>query len=165
MADKSVTADRLRQLVHYDPETGKFTRRVSLSNAVKVGDEAGRHLKSGYYFFWVDGKRYAAHRLAWLYIHGQWPVEIDHRNGIRSDNRIDNLRDVDNSTNSENLRACRSDSKSGLLGVGWCKHHRKWKARIRVKGRLKHIKYCDTPEEAHAAYIAAKRELHAGCLI
>lgn len=76
-----------------------------------------------------------------------------------------NLRDVDQSTNMENLRRPRSDNKSGVLGVCWCNHYQKWKASIRVKGILYHVKYTHSLEDAEQAYLEAKRRLHAGCTI
>jgi len=168
MAKAILTAERLRELLHYDPDTGIFTRRVRTSTSTRVGEVAGTvRGTGGYRCVPVDGKRYAEHRLAWFYVYGRWPTEqIDHINGIRIDNRIVNLRDASGSMNRENQRAARSDNRSsGILGVCYCKLHKKWKASIRVKGVLKHIKYCATAEEARDAYIRAKRALHEGCTI
>lgn len=162
MADVNLTPARLRELFHYDPETGVFTRLVKTSHNAGAGS-----VTNGYQRLIVDGKRYAAHRLAWLYMTGDWPsAEIDHINGIGADNRFANLRDVGRATNQENLRRARSDNhSSGVLGVHWSEYHKKWKAHIRVDGRLKHLRYCDTKEEAQAVYLDAKRRLHEGCTI
>lgn len=83
----TVSADRLRSLLHYDPETGLFTRNVS-RQGFHADTEAGTfHKQSGYILVGVDRKHYRAHRLAWLYMMGEWPSEVDHINGDRADNR------------------------------------------------------------------------------
>lgn len=161
----ALTAERLREVLHYDPETGVFTRKVKrVWNASGSEEATPTH---GYLKLGVDGVQYMAHRLAWLHVYGHWPREfIDHINGNRSDNRIANLRDASCRTNNENKRGPRADNvSSGVLGVHWSEYHKKWKAHIRVDGRLKHLKYCRSIDEAHAVYLAAKRKLHAGCTI
>lgn len=165
MAAAILTADRLRTLLHYDPATGYFTRLVSIAANAMAGTMPGT-THNGYVTIAVDGKRYRAHRLAWLYVHGEWPAhQIDHINGVRDDNRIANLRDVPSATNSENHREARSGSGSGLLGAYWCADKGCYKACIRVAGKLKFLKNCETADEAHAIYLEAKRKLHAGCTI
>lgn len=131
------------------------------------GSIAGTVDRRGRVHVKIGDSAYRAHRIAWLHFYGEWPSDqIDHINGNPSDNRIANLRDVDGSTNRENQRKARTDNlSSGTLGVTWCKHYKKWKASIRVKGVLKHIKYCDSLEAAEAAYLAAKRAMHIGCTI
>lgn len=160
-----LTAERLRLLLDYDPSTGEFTRRIAAAKASKVGDKAGGVAPTGYSMISVDGGRYLAHRLAWLYVCGIWPVgEIDHVDGVRLNNRIGNLRDVDRRTNTQNLR--KGQGKSGLLGSSFCAPLGKWRAQIRVPGvGTRHIGVFGSPEAAHAAYVDAKRLLHAGCTI
>lgn len=161
----ALTAERLREVLHYDPETGVFTRLESKAwNASGSGEVQPCR---GYIHLYVDGKRYPAHRLAWLYVYGCWPRDlIDHRNGDRSDNRICNLREADHKLNRENQHCARSDNlSSGVIGVHWSAYHKKWKAHIRVDGRLQHLKYCSSVEEASSVYLAAKRKLHEGCTI
>jgi HNH endonuclease len=88
-----LTAERLRERLHYDAETGVFTRRVGSSNA-RAGDVAGSVHSTGYVRISIDGGKYTAHCLAWFYVHGVWPSDqIDHINRNRSDNRIANLRE------------------------------------------------------------------------
>jgi hypothetical protein len=157
----TLTAALLRELLHYDPETGIFTRKVITTNRVKVGDVAGSPNQKGYINIMVCGRLHPAHRLAWFYVHGVWPKgQIDHINGIRDDNRIANLREATNSQNKQNMRTARADNESGLLGVRWHKRDRRWHARIMVDGAPKHIGSFGTSEEAQAAYMAAKRRLH-----
>ena len=158
-----VTADRLRELLSYDAETGVFVWLVDKSNRVRAGMKLGVRRGDGYVVCKVDGRRYYVHRLAWFYVHGQWPCDtIDHINGNPSDNRIANLRDVTRSVNAQNLqRAPRSNKASGLLGVG-AKGNR-WQAHIKVGGKAKHLGMFAASEDAHAAYVEAKRRLHPGC--
>lgn len=163
---KTLTAERLREVLHYDPVTGFLTRKIKL--VANASDSENIKLSGrGYIYMHVEGHRYSAHRLAWLHVHGRWPKNmLDHINGNRSDNRISNLREADATLNRENQHAARSDNlSSGVIGVHWSEYHKKWKAHIRVGGRLRHLRYCSTVEEASSVYLAAKRRLHAGCTI
>lgn len=164
MADEILTAERLREVVDYNPETGVLTRKVRLAQRHRVGDRADMfwpHM--GYWRLSIDSRRYLAHRCAWLYVHGRWPEHnIDHINGNPADNRIANLRDVPQMVNVQNQRTSRA--ASGLIGAQRFADG-VWRARIKVNGKYRHIGLYDTPEEAHRAYIAAKRKLHEGCTI
>ncbi len=144
----------------YEPSTGLIFRLVSAGRG-KAGSVAGRKNSAGYIDIQYHGRRYAAHRLAWLLVHGRWPSnQIDHINGERSDNRLSNIRECTHAENHQN-RALRSDNKSGCPGVYWAKHASKWCARIKVKGSPRRlIGYFDSVETASDAYLAAKRELH-----
>jgi hypothetical protein len=166
--ESSLSAERLRELMDYDSESGIFTRKVQLCNRHKVGDRAdfqvGSGSAKGYCRVTVDGRQYMAHRLAWLHVYGAWPsLDIDHINGIRFDNRIENLRNVTPGVNLENIRNPRVDNKSGFLGVH--SHYGRWRARLVVGRRSIHVGCFDTPEEAHEEYLKAKRKLHKGCTI
>lgn len=165
MAIENLSADRLRELLHYDSETGVFRWKLKTSNRIKIGEPAGGKLSNfGYFRIGIDGVVYQAHRLAWLYVHGRWPDgQLDHINGCGSDNRIANLRDVPQTTNMQNLRAARKDSKCGLLGVST--NGKKWRSRILINGVAKHLGTFETQELAHEAYIEAKRRYHSGCTI
>lgn len=113
----------------------------------------------------VGQSQYKAHRVAWLIFHGAWPEgEIDHINGDPSDNRLENLRDVTHRTNTENLRSATRASKGGALGVCTPKVGR-CRAAITLSGVKRDLGGYDTPEQAHQAYLTAKREVHAGCTI
>lgn len=168
MATADLTAARLRELLHYDPETGIFTRKVRTAQRHQVGSRAdfvvtGGGLE-GYYRVTVDSVRYMAHRLAWFYVNGAWPAhDIDHRDTDRGNNRIDNLRDVTNQVNRENMRKARKDNRCGFLGV--TRHQGKWAARLQLEGKTIRLGSFESPEEAHAAYVAGKRKLHEGCTL
>jgi hypothetical protein len=162
LAKHEAQALALRDAVTYDPLTGLFHRRAASSRA-KQGDPCGCLNKRGYLEFNALGSLQRAHRLAWLYVYGKWPAgHIDHIDGNRANNAIANLRDVPNRTNSENRRSANKNSTTGLLGTRLHKSSGKYEARIRVAGRLQYLGLHDTPESAHAAYVAAKRQLHEG---
>lgn len=170
MANADLSAARAREVLDYDPLTGVFTRRVRLAQRHQVGDRADFVVTSGnaagYRRVSVDGKRYLAHRVAWLMVHGEWPENlIDHKNGIKSDNAIENLRPADHKLNNENQRGPRSDGTSGYLGVHWSTQANKWHARVWTNGRSIHVGYFNDTEEAYAAYVAAKRKIHKGCTL
>lgn len=156
-----ISAARLRELLHYDPATGVFTwiHAAGWHGRIKAGSVAGHRRRDGYIQIEVDGCTYTAHRLAWLYVTGGWPANgIDHRHGVRSDNRWSELRPATQMQNLQNMRKARSDNKSGLLGVSLV--GARAKAEIQVGGKRKHLGYFDTPELAHAAYLEAKVRYH-----
>jgi len=158
-----LTSECLKELLHYDPETGVFTRLRNSSHA-KKGQVAGCRNKVGYLVFWVGGTLYLAHRIAWLYMTGDWPkFEIDHKDGDRANNAIVNLRDVPRAINQQNSRRPRADSSTQVQGVG--KVNGRYRARVRTNGVERLIGRFDTPEEASAAYLEAKRLAHEGCTI
>lgn len=155
-----LTQERLQELLRYDTASGAFTWRVRTSNRVRVGGEAGCLNPKGYRGIKLDGRLYLAHRLAWLYVHGDWPIDqIDHRNGVRSDNRLANLREATSAQNKQNV-AKYSNNMSGLMGVSWKASSKRWIAQIQFEGRKEHLGYFDGPEAAHAAYLAAKADMH-----
>jgi hypothetical protein len=167
MAAKEMTAERLRELVIYDPATGVFIRKVSSSPIARAGRVAGHcNRRHGHVFLSVDSKRFAAHRLAWLYVTGTWPKEkIDHINGDGLDNRFENLRDVSQKVNVQNRRKSHHNATSKYLGVCWNTSAKRWMAQIKTDGRNFNLGLHAEEEEAHAAYVAAKRQLHAGCTL
>lgn len=161
-----LTQAGLKEALHYDADSGIFRWKISKNNRVKLFQAAGHLDFYGYIKIRFQGKLYFAHRLAWLYVNGKWPTnQIDHINGVRNDNRICNLRCATVSQNLQNLRNARSDNKSGFLGVGLHKRSNKYYAHIRIGGKLKHLGSFKTAEQAHAVYLAAKREQHEFCTI
>jgi hypothetical protein len=154
-----VDAHKIRDLLNYEPLTGVFTWKVRRGGKAVAGSTAGRLDRCGYSVIRIDGRCMMAHRLAYLYIHGVLPeLEIDHINGIRSDNRIENLRLATRSENQQNLRQPRQNNKSGFLGVHLLKG--KYVATIVRDKKSKYLGSFDDPESAHKAYINAKQVIH-----
>lgn len=157
-----LTQQRLRELLHYDPNTGIFTWRVARGN-IKSGATAGSAAYGhGYRVIKLDGRAYLAHRLAWLYVHGAFPVaEVDHINGVVSDNRVSNLRPAELKQNRRNRRAKRG-TRTGLKGVTYIPRNtiRPYQARIYVDGRSIFLGNYSTASGAHAAYAAAAPIYH-----
>lgn len=161
MARRNLTAQRLRELLDYNADTGIFTsRRLCRPVGYLVPPK-------NYQRIVVDGQQWLAHRLAWLYVHGEWPADqIDHINGVRTDNRIANLRVVSARANMQNIRAPKANNRSsGLLGATWSARAQKWHAQINLDNKNINLGNYATAQEAHAAYLAAKRRLHEGCTI
>lgn len=133
--------------LYYRPETGQLFWRLRnpaerygrVFNSRFGGKEVTYNNGSGYTKVRFQGKLHYAHRIAWLLYYGDWPDgEVDHINGIRDDNRIENLRLASRGLNSRNMKL-RSDSSSGVMGVYWHKQCGKWCARIKVDGRNKSL--------------------------
>lgn len=156
-------ATQLRDYCIYEPDTGTF-RRLHTSRKFIAGSVMTGTLSHGYVLIWLDGKQRAAHRLAWLWMTGAWPLkDIDHIDGNRSNNAWANLRHVDRSTNLENIHGPKSHNRStGLLGAYHSPSLGRFVSRIQVKGKSKSLGSFGSAEDAHAAYLSAKRELHAG---
>lgn len=150
--------------LRYDASSGTFTAIKSHPRR-KAGDVAGFCMANGYIGVSVLGRQFYAHRLAWMFVYGQLPgMKIDHINGIRHDNRIANLREATDIGNAENIRKPHRDSSTGLLGVTFERSSGRYQAQLTSMGK----KWCArfaTAEEAHAAYLAKKREMHALCTI
>lgn len=164
MAEANLTAERLREVLHYNPDTGVFTWvRPPLRGHVKPGMVAASRVSNGYLRVKIDTQPYLLHRLAWFWVHGEWPVIIDHLNGKPDDNRIANLRNVDHRINMQNKHIAASNSTTGLLGAG--AHAGGWRATIRFEGRNIHLGRFKSAEEAHEFYLKVKRRLHDGCTI
>ena len=155
---QKLTQASLRRVLSYDADTGIF-RRAASSGTAHVGDIAGGIAPNGYWQISVLGMRCRAHQLAWLWVVGEWPAgEIDHINGVRSDNRWENLRLVTVGGNAQNK--CGKLGASGLRGVRFHKQNRNWVAAIKINRKAIHLGSFATPEEAHEAYLKAKAENH-----
>jgi len=154
-----ITQSRLKERLHYDPETGVFEWLVKPRSA-KKGEIVGGVGKNGYWRIAVDGERYLAHRLAWMYVYGKWPDdEIDHKNGNKLDNRISNLREASRSQNLANTKT-RKDSTHGLKGVSFHKRDGKYMTRIMAEKKRIMIGYYLTAEAAHEAYRIASEHYY-----
>lgn len=165
MSTSNVAVQRLRELFNYDSETGTITRRVAVNSSDLAGHVAGRKDRLGYVVVSVDYVTVFAHRVAWALVNGDWPkLDVDHINGVVDDNRIANLREVSRSHNLQNQRKAHKDSASGYLGVKMRRGKKKtsWESRIFAEGKSVHLGSFGTPEEAHHAYVKAKRVLHPG---
>jgi len=157
-----ITQNRLRELLHYDPLTGVFTRLVKTAACVNVGDIAGSKETEGYLRIFIDGRSYKAHVLAWLYMHGVWPDKlIDHKDTIRHHNWLTNLRPATRSENGQNMRKATARSKTGLLGVSWDKKMKQYRADIMIGKKQVRLGFFGQDETAASnAYLAAKLAHH-----
>lgn len=166
---KPLTAERLRQLFTYDPQTGLFSRLMAPrpQAAHYVGQPVG-YIKpgpvsagGGYLMVSADGGSYRAHRLAWLYMTGEWPeADVDHRDRDRQNNRWANLRAATRSQNIHNM-GMRERNTSGRKGAIWDAHRGKWQARITINGKHAFLGRFETRDAAGDAYDAAA-EKHFG---
>lgn len=160
MATDLITQDRLKSLLTYDPDTGEFCWRIRRSNRAPKGSVAGCKDRHGYVVIRLNTILYKAHRLAWLYCYGAWPVKnLDHINQNPSDNRISNLREVDQHENNQNRRV-QQNSTSGTTGVSLHKASGRWHARIYAREGCRSLGYYATREAAARARRTAEREMY-----
>lgn len=152
-----ITQERVRQLVSYDPSTGLFRWLVAPNGRVKIGAIAGSTTNRGYVRIALDGKRYLAHRLAFIYMTGRCAKEIDHIDGYRENNSFDNLRSVTRKQNCKNSKRSSSNT-SGVTGVYWNKKLNKWSARICVDMKQIYLGLFVSFEAAVAARKKAEEE-------
>ncbi|AUR99409.1 hypothetical protein NVP1265O_30 [Vibrio phage 1.265.O._10N.286.52.F6] len=165
-----ITQELVKELLHYDPETGEFTHkhrgRHHFSNDGRFrhwndrfsGLKAGKKRSNGYWIITIFNKAYRAHRIAWLYVYGSFPSgQIDHINGVRNDNRIKNLRDVNQAENGKNQKR-RSTNTSGVTGVWFSKQKGKYVAEILVNGVKHHIGTFESVTAAAKARKEAERK-------
>lgn len=177
MADKILpTPEQLRELLSYDPDTGKLYWKTRPDEMFEGGSYPSYRLaktwntkyankaaftavkEGGYFVGRVFKTNYLAHRVIWALHYGEWPeTGIDHKNGNTADNRIDNLRLADQSKNSMNTKR-RSDNKSGVKGVFWSEKSNKWCAQIAINGTSRHLGYYDDICDAGDAYERAAKE-------
>lgn len=167
----------LAKRLSYDAETGLLTWRErpaedfkSAHDWIRWNGRYSGHLTgcldrgNGYLRVRISGRNYFAHRVAWAIYYGRWPeLHIDHLNGVKSDNRLSNLREVRHQVNIQNQHRPQKHNTSGYLGVS--RDGKRWRANIRLDGEKRHLGSFDTPEHAYEAYLTAKRHLHEGCLI
>ena len=162
--NSTLTQKRAKELLHYSKATGKTTWRVYRCGKAKAGTVAGGVNSRGYVEITIDDVGYKLHRVIWLYVTGEWPVnDIDHINHNKSDNRWSNLRDATRRTNSENIITAHKNNKTGFLGV--YKYLDRFAAGIHVGTKHIHLGIYPTPEAAHNAYVKAKRRHHHGCTL
>ncbi len=154
----TITQEELKRLLCYDGNSGEFVWLVQRSRWT-VGQRAGKTSRFGYRRIGIGRRHYPAHRLAWLYVYGEWPAgDLDHINRDRADNRIGNLRLATPSENGGN-RSLNRKSVSGVKGVVWNKDSKKWQAQIAKNGRLHYLGLHSTVAEAAEAYAKAAADL------
>lgn len=153
-----LTLERLKEIIDYNPESGIFIAKIRRSHCQK-GDVVGCNYGDGYMRTAIDGRDYLLHRLAWFYVYGQMPKMIDHINGDRGDNRIENLRIADYHINARN--SCRkTNSSARFKGISWHKVSKKWQVQIRCGGELIPLGYFDDDTEAAFNYDLASLKYH-----
>ena len=149
-----VSAATLRNMLDYDQNTGVFVWRKMLSHQNRTGTQAGTR-RNGYISISIGGRLYQAHRLAWLYVNGEFPAtSLDHINCVKDDNRIANLRPATMSQNLANTKAPVNNT-SGVKGVYWDRRTNRWRAQISVDQRRRTLGRFETIGEAAQAYAAA----------
>ncbi len=150
-----VTQARLKEYLTYDPDTGVFTHKFNTTRRYKGGIAGSLQKSTGYKRIYIDGKENLEHRLAWLYMNGEFPakgMQIDHINHIRTDNRIENLRVVSSRDNARN--ALKNDRNwSGVTGIRWSKSSWQWMVSLGKK----HIGSYDTMAEAFNELVKARK--------
>lgn len=167
-AHSTLTYERLKELLSYDEKTGIFIRIKHSSRFAtrsKLFEPVGTKDSKGHIQIRLDGKLHLAHRLAIFYTTGNIPnCDIDHKDGNRSNNSISNLRVGSHKQNMQNRRAASCKSETGFLGVSLTTS-KKYQARITADEKDIYLGSFETAEEAHKAYLKAKRELHEFCTI
>lgn len=155
-----ITQKELKNKFTYDQQSGLFNRDKCFHSRY-INAKVGCLDKDGYLVINISGKLYKAHRLAWLYMTGEFPSScIDHIDRNKINNSWSNLRVVSMSVNKQNMVAPTRKNKTGYLGVSFYKITNKYVAGIKLNGKRKTIGYYSTPKLAHEAYLKAKKEMH-----
>jgi len=159
---QELTQEYLKEILHYDPDNGLFIRNITICNRYKSGTYAGSIDSHGYIKIVINYKQYSAHRLAFLYMTGELPEnQVDHIDGIRTNNKWINLRNATNSDNQQNQRkASKSNKSTGVLGVYFCNKRNRFRAHIGINKKDITLGWFKTINEAMEAYITAKRRFH-----
>ena len=156
----SITQEDLREFLSYDPDTGVFTRIKVSGGKSAVGTIAGTPHIRGYVAICVKGRKFLAHRLAWLYVFGVWPSRgLDHINRNKADNRISNLREASQSENMQNKGMSKSKANPGLP-IGITMNGVSYMVRVGCNGVRRYVGSFKTLREAVDARIEAKEEIH-----
>jgi hypothetical protein len=152
--------EELKELFQYDQETGWLIRKIGMGSRARAGERAGYSRCKGYRKIQIQGRQLFEHRVIWAIMHGSWPInQIDHVNGDKGDNRLENLREATQEQNLANRRV-RKDSLTGMKGIRWNVKRQKWEAIIQSCGKQIYLGRFETPEEAHAAYCDAAEKHH-----
>ena len=160
MKRSEITPKILHELLSYDPTTGRLFWKKTNSNRAQAGSVAGcRCKRNGYTLVRVNNLLMSSHRIVWKMVYGETPDEVDHIDGNRSNNRLENLRVVTRSGNNQN-RGVQFNNTSGVTGVCFDKSRGKWSAKIQINGKAKHLGRFPTIDDAAAAYADAKEKMH-----
>lgn len=157
-----ITVEYIQERLDYDLDKGKLYWKPTSNKSWSTkfaGKEAGCRFNGGYIKLSIDNEGYLAHRLLWVLAHGYWPDGIDHINGIRSDNRIVNLREANQSQNMSNV-ARWAHNTSGVKNVRWHEATGKWLVRVKKRGYTHYFGYYEDLEEACEVAHKARIELH-----
>lgn len=158
--ESNLDFDELHRMLNYDPATGDFRWKIARAQIIKPGQIAGETTNRGYRRIKIHEQKYLAHRLAWFYVHGEWPSgQVDHVNRIRHDNRLVNLRVVTPEENGQN-RSQSKNNTSGMRGVSWYSRGNKWRAAISRNGKKIHLGYFSEKHDAYQAYLSAAASIH-----
>ena len=158
--EKMIDQNEVKKLFHYDAESGMLLWRKGNNRNVKPWQEAKASNGHGYYSVKIDGKSYRVHRLIWLYVYGSFPKEdIDHKNRVRNDNRLCNLRSVNRTDNCQNI-SLPSHNKSGHIGVSWFTAQKKWTVYVKVNKKNKWLGYYKNLDDAIAARKAGEAKFY-----
>jgi len=162
-----LTQSRLKELLEYNTETGIFTRKISIGSRGMSGNIVGTNHGGGYLTVQIDKKLFYLHRLAWLFVHGEFPKKfIDHIDHNKKNNKIKNLREVSKSGNGQNQIKVTSRNKgANYLGVSFDKRRGVYYAKIQNLGIQKYLGTFETQEDAFARYLEEKRIIHRACTI
>jgi len=157
----NITAEQVREVFDYDPERGVLVWKKKTGNRVRVGAVAGKpHPTIGYVVVRCSGAVHYAHRLAFLHVTGRMPEQVDHINGVRSDNRWSNLRESDNARNRQNGPLLQANSTSGVNGVYWHKQQQKWHVSLKLDRKKRSFGLYGSLLDAAAVAKRERAKLH-----
>jgi hypothetical protein len=158
--EEMIDQETVKKLFYYDADSGMLLWRNASSRNVKPWQEAKAPNGHGYYSVKINNKSYLVHRVIWLYVYGNFPQsDIDHKNRIRNDNRLCNLRAVTRTDNCQNI-SLPSHNKSGHLGVSWFKSHNCWTVYVKVDKKNKWLGYYKNLDAAIAARKAGEAKYY-----
>jgi hypothetical protein len=161
---KILDVARLQEYLSYNQITGRLVWRKKKGQNTIVDAEAGHYTKAGYRLVGFDMYQFFEHRVVWAVFYGEQPPQfIDHIDGDRGNNRIENLRAATRELNNQNLRRPKTHNTSGFLGVSLA--GTTWQARIRINGKPTYLGRFKTKEAAYEAYLTSKRSHHSGCTL
>lgn len=163
---EDISFDEANRLFAYDPDTGVLTRKVPAGRfgQIKAGTVVGCKCSSGHLQVRVNGRLHLVHRICYTLISGKPPLQyVDHINGIKSDNRKANLRDVSKAENCQNLKGPMKSGSSGYLGV--TRNGRNWKCSVSENGKQKYLGTFKSKEDAYQVFLQYKRSIHNGCTL